>query len=298
MLGSCFKRQIDKNKVDEEDEKIDEMTFAEYRDSSSIIRDKYDGIYPNPDSIETTMMLSMRTNEPVQYVVHETNWSGIFDEKLLANNSNCRFRPKSKKKVQRGMDAWTVEIFSPAECNKLIELCEMYGFEDAGYPKGYRSNTRMITNDPVFMQELYARIKQCCPATYKDDGIEWKICGLNERFRWCKYVKGQLFGMHCDTRFVRNDKEKSFYTVNVYLNDGKKDFGGGRTCFFDNKGIGNKKKMTKGVVATPGLALMVFVCVSVCHLLLMRICFRVYSSISIQIRFGMMVSWCLGESNI
>ena len=242
---------------DGEKKEIDGMSQEEYANSSSTLKEQYDGIYPNPDDVETTMMASLRTHTPVNHIVHDTNWSGIFDEKLLPNKAKWKFKPKSKKKVERGKDAWTIEIFSPSECDKLIELCEMYGFEDAGYPKGYRSNTRTITNDLMFAQQLYKRIKQCCPETYKLDGVEWKICGLNERFRWCKYIKGQLFGRHCDAQFVRSKTEMSLYTVNVYLNDGKKDFGGGRTCFFDAKGPGNYK-MTKGVVATPGLALMVF----------------------------------------
>ena len=70
-------------------------------------------------------------------------------------------------------------------------------------------------------------------------------CGLlfiahlieSERFRWCKYVEGQKFGMHVDARFVRHAQEKSFYTVNVYLNDGK-DFEGGQTRFYKQQRSG------------------------------------------------------------
>ena len=66
-------------------------------------------------------------------------------------------------------------------------------------------------------------------------------------------MKGQRFGTHCDARFCRTSREKSFYTVNVYLNDGKTEFGGGRTCFFGGK---TEFKMTSAVSASPGLALM------------------------------------------
>eukprot|EP00483_Globobulimina_turgida_P005254 UN05264 len=81
------------------------------------------------------------------------------------------------------------------------------------------------------------------------------MCGLNERFRCCKYVKGQLFGMHCDARYFRHSKEKSFYTVNIYLNDGRKDFTGGRTCFFNPNKKTYQYEMSAFVVASPGLAL-------------------------------------------
>merc|ERR1711997_220808 len=126
------------------------------------------------------------------------------------------------------------------------------GFEDCGYPKSYRSNTRMITEDAALANKLYQRVRQCCPETYTFDNQTWRICGLNERFRWCKYVKGQRFGTHCDANFMRSINEQSLYTLNIYLNDGEKDFAGGRTCFFDNAGGFSKHsnyKFTVGVVA-------------------------------------------------
>ena len=70
-------------------------------------------------------------------------------------------------------------LLSPTESAKCVELCELYGFEDCGYPQNYRSNTRMITTDPGLSQVLYQRIKECCPATYECEGEQWEICGLN-----------------------------------------------------------------------------------------------------------------------
>ena len=141
--------------------------------------DKQCGIFPDPNKIETTMAKSKRLRKPVQTVVLDVNWSGIFNEELLVNSTKWKYDPTATNAVEKGMDAWTLEIFSPAECSKLIELCEMYGFEDCGYPKGYRSNTRLITQDQDFADVLYDRIKQCCPQKYKSDGGIWEICGLN-----------------------------------------------------------------------------------------------------------------------
>ena len=145
----------------------------------------YAGINPDPNKVETTMMLSKRTNKMVHHVVHNVNWSGIFDETLVPNITKWKFKPKAKNKVEKGKDAWTIEIFSPSESKKLIELCEIYGFEDCGYPPEYRSNTRMITNDSALAQKLYERIKACCPKTYKVDGVTWTICGLNGTYACC-----------------------------------------------------------------------------------------------------------------
>ena len=69
-------------------------------------------------------------------------------------------------------------------------------------------------------------------------------------------MKGQRFGIHCDAVFQRSLSEKSFYTVNIYLNSGKTEFEGGRTCFYNLKQKGRGYDMTVGVQATPGLALM------------------------------------------
>merc|ERR1712228_512088 len=208
------------------------------------------GIFPDPNKIETTMAKSKRLRKPVQSVALNVNWSAIFNEEFVINATNWKYDSHAINEVENGMDAWTIELFSPSECAKLIELCEMYGFEDAGYPQEYRSNTRLITQDDALADVLYERIKQCCPQKYKCDGGMWQICGLNERFRWCKYIKGQKFDRHYDGRFIRNSKEKSFYTVNIYMNDGYNDFGDGRTCFF------NGQRMTSAVRACTGFALM------------------------------------------
>merc|ERR1719189_2268573 len=154
-----------------------------------------------PKSIETTAALAKRLKSPVQSVWHDTNWAGLFDHKILPDHSNWRYNPKSRVPVEKGKDAWTIELLSPAESAKCVELCEMRGFEDCGYPQHYRSNTRMITTDPGLAEVLYQRIKACCPQTYECDNEIWEICGLNERFRWCKYVKNQRFGVHCDAVF-------------------------------------------------------------------------------------------------
>ena len=61
--------------------------------------------------------------------------------------------------------------------------------------------------------------------------------------------------MHCDARFTRSALEESFYTVNAYLNDGTKEFSGGRTRFY-NLNKSNKWEVSVGVAATPGLSLM------------------------------------------
>jgi len=244
------------NNIYKEDVTLEECDSKKEKEEMKQSSDHYRGIFPDPEKIETLMSASIRLKKAVQHVVLDMNWSAIFDEKLVPNVMKWKFDPNAKKEVVKGLDAWTVEILSTSECAKLIELCEMYGFEDCGYPKSYRGNTRIITSDNKMVEKLYERIKECCPQRYKSDGAMWEICGLNERLRWCKYIKGQRFGTHCDARFCRSFTEKSFYTVNIYLNDGKSDFGGGRTRFFGPNKKNGKWKEIGSVTASPGLALM------------------------------------------
>merc|ERR1719356_2123 len=209
-----------------------------------------------PKKVETTAALAKRQKCPVHAVSHDTNWFGLLDPQILPPKTKWQYNADARTMVEKGKDAWTIELLSPTESAKCVELCEMYGFEGCGYPEHYRSNTRMITTDPALAEVLYQRIKACCPQTYECEGAQWEICGLNERFRWCKYVKGQKFGIHTDAVFQRSLSEKSFYTVNIYLNSGERDFQGGRTCFYDMKKNGRGFDFTVGVRATPGLALM------------------------------------------
>eukprot|EP01083_Nonionella_stella_P249855 863504_1 len=93
---------------------------------------KYDEINPDPSTIETTAMLSQRLNECVSTVHHNTKWA-----KVLDISSDWKFDSSLKKQIENldNADAFTIPILSPIECNKLIELTELYGYEDCGYPK-------------------------------------------------------------------------------------------------------------------------------------------------------------------
>ena len=109
----------------------------------------------------------------------------------------------------------------------------------------------------MLAHNLYLRIKPCLPSQYVVDGEVWTLCGLNEQFRWCRYVEGQRFDRHSDSRFERNEECKRFYTINICLNDELKDFKGGRTLFFGDSPE-NQWVLVQddAVTATPGMALM------------------------------------------
>lgn len=130
---------------------------------------------------------------------------------------------------------WLLEGFlSPKECEDLIFFSESKGFEEAEVSlssgskmmKGVRNNYRLIYEDQQLAQKLWDKLAPFCP-TQLD---HWQVVGLNERFRFYRYEKGQRFKRHIDGRFQRNPQEESRITFIIYLND---DFLGGETKFDD-----------------------------------------------------------------
>merc|ERR1712228_105953 len=106
---------------------------------------------------------------------------------------------------------------------------------------------RVLTHDESLAAILFKRMKEFLPQTYRmTDGRmwdeEWDLVGLNERFRWCKYVEGQSFkNIHCDKRVSLHQQERySFFTVNIYLNGHGTSYRGGRTIFYDQTGFNGK----------------------------------------------------------
>ena len=135
-------------------------------------------------------------------------------------------------------------LYSPSECEKLIAVAESAGFGFTCYPKDYRGNLRLVTNDPALAERTWQRLKSTVPATLLHDGVTWEAVGLNPHWRLSKYYSGDQFCQHLDTCFTASDTLRSFYTVNVYLNDA---FSDGRTRFWG--------RVTLRVQPRPGLAL-------------------------------------------
>lgn len=201
-------------------------------------------VQSSKSKVETTKELAKRLHQEIQYVYHEVDWSSVMYEK-----TKWKFEPKKNylnKNLfgQPNQDVFTLDIMSPESCKKLIELTEERGYEDCGYPKHYRSNTRLITEDKKLAELLYKNISRVMPKEYKMINPRtkineiWEIYGLNPRFRWCKYIKGQLFAMHCDAQYRKDYTDMSLYTVNIYLNNGKEYSGKknqGKTRFFDSR---------------------------------------------------------------
>lgn len=123
-------------------------------------------------------------------------------------------------------------FFTPDECAEHIRLSEAAGYDDAPISTGrgavirkdVRNNDRVMIDDPTLAAVLFARAEPLLPANF----LVWKPVGLNERFRYYRYTKGQKFDWHFDGPFTRENGESSKLTFMIYLNDG---FLGGETVF-------------------------------------------------------------------
>ncbi|HND31736.1 MAG TPA: 2OG-Fe(II) oxygenase [Myxococcota bacterium] len=133
-------------------------------------------------------------------------------------------------------EPWVVipNLLSAAECSEQIQRAEAVGFEEApinGYRgivmrKDIRDNTRVMLDDPDRALWIWERLAPIFPPDLGVPG--WRPVGLNERLRYYRYDPGQFFRPHTDGYFARENGERSFLTLLVYLND---DFVGGETCF-------------------------------------------------------------------
>jgi hypothetical protein len=122
------------------------------------------------------------------------------------------------------------DMLNKEECLAITSECERIGFGKTNYPKLYRGNTRLMTSDPGLADALWHRIRDIAPATVHENGVLWQCTGINECFRFSKYVAGDIFQEHVDVFFKRTADEKSMYTINLYLN-GHAEFEGGHTRF-------------------------------------------------------------------
>ena len=131
---------------------------------------------------------------------------------------------------------FTVENFMSAqECQKYIEISEDTGFEEAlvntaaGSVRaaGVRNNDRVMFKNQEIADWLWERAEDFVPNEV--DGR--RAIGINEMIRFYRYDANQQFNWHQDFAYERDNGEKSFYTLLIYLSG---DFEGGETSFDDS----------------------------------------------------------------
>jgi hypothetical protein len=169
---------------------------------------------------------------------------------------------KPQEHILENKYVWTVDnILTDEECDKLIDISEGHydvapitlSDNTAQLNLDTRNNERVIWDDIVTAEELWRRIEPYVPKVATDlkgmgtHASDYKAVGLNERFRFYKYLPEQFFAPHYDGCFKRNDVtqssnlifEKSYLTIIFYLNTVKK---GGETNFLNAGFRGNHEK--------------------------------------------------------
>ncbi|KAE9963261.1 hypothetical protein BLS_009478 [Venturia inaequalis] len=153
-------------------------------------------------------------------------------------------------------------VFTVPECEELVRLAEattngkweramvnIGGGRQAMY-EDTRKCGRIIFDTEELAGRIWERVAPFLPELLRIEGKAevmgwgpvkrgevWRCVGLNERLRLLKYVGGEYFKPHCDGCYEAPSKERSYYTLHLYLNDTdhqptSEPLVGGATTFF------------------------------------------------------------------
>ncbi|XP_055957653.1 uncharacterized protein LOC126824958 [Patella vulgata] len=106
-------------------------------------------------------------------------------------------------------------VFTPQECNELIEKTEEMGYKPAlinGWESTEQSN------------RIWNRVKDYVCSEIEND----RVTGLNKQLKFLRYDPGEYFKPHFDGCYTGENGEKSYFSLQLYLNEG---FKGGSTTF-------------------------------------------------------------------
>lgn len=124
------------------------------------------------------------------------------------------------------------DFLTRPECMEKMVLSEKIGYELAKVNTAsgskvrtdIRNNNRAFYNSDELASELWEKVGPYVPAQLGNS----RPIGLNELFRFYRYQRGHQFKGHFDESYIRNEREASYFTFMVYLND---NFHGGDTTF-------------------------------------------------------------------
>lgn len=127
------------------------------------------------------------------------------------------------------------DLLDAETCASLVETIEKLGPAPAPITTAagfvmrpdIRNNDRVMFDNTGLAKMLFALVRPHLPERLEGD---WRICGVNERFRCYRYHPGQRFAPHYDGAFQRNATERSLLTMLVYLNECEE---GGSTRLID-----------------------------------------------------------------
>jgi len=137
-------------------------------------------------------------------------------------------------------------VYTSEECEKLIADTEAIGYIPAVvnignnaeiYDPDYRRSDRCLVDSFEYADDLWRRVKEHIPATFGNPygpHIKRTVVGINERFRFLRYNPGDFFKAHWDGCYRRDNGDRTYLTIQLYLNEGFK--GGATTFLYDDNG--------------------------------------------------------------
>lgn len=126
-------------------------------------------------------------------------------------------------------------FFTEKECDDNIAMSEDIGYEEALVTtEGGKARVAVLRNNDRVMfksEDIANRLWELAEPFVPFEDEDRRAVGVNELIRFYRYRKGQQFIWHQDFPYERDNGEKSYLTMLVYLND---DFEGGETLFDDS----------------------------------------------------------------
>lgn len=144
----------------------------------------------------------------------------IVNSDLAATLGESTTTPQLRTQTIEGQAIYLLsDVLSRQQCCDMITATEAIGYGTTWYAAQYRGNLRLMCDDPSLACSLWKQLEPHLRLQVHFQGRRWMAVGLNPRFRFAKYPVGTAFAEHVDTFYTASDTHRSFYTVNVYLND-------------------------------------------------------------------------------
>ena len=147
--------------------------------------------------------------------------------KILEGFDSFDIKTVKKEEILNGKGFLLHGLLTPEESKCIIKAAEEEGYDEKA--SGNRFCLRKVVREDHLEKFVWNRVKPFMIEDhegYTDSyGDKWKVCGINPNFRSCKYNTGHVFGPHVDFSNYFG-KNKSWYTIMLYLND-HNEFEGG-----------------------------------------------------------------------
>jgi len=160
--------------------------------------------------------------------VDERNMGSVLShrEQLVKLEEMWEIEKCKTEELIPGKAFYVRHLLSGEECKRFRDLMELNSekVEELGSSEeSYQYRKRLVCPQQVAMDQLWSRLQGVMEVEgllqLKGlNGRDWTAMGLNEMVRVARYGLGGRFAPHCDSSFTRSAYERSWWTVNMYLN--------------------------------------------------------------------------------